>query len=94
MKHRQKSRAWEIAEILLSFLVMASAVILVLDWKTHEYFFVIAFGAASLLFLTRGIRTISAERGHIAGGILYLAGAAVMIGFLVGSILTIWGGNL
>ena len=73
---------------------MVGAVILVLDWKHYEYFFIIAFAAAALLFLARGIRTIGEDKSHLAGGILYLIGATFMVSFLTASILTILGGSL
>ena len=64
------------------------------DWKHYEYFFIIAFAAAALLFLARGIRTIGEDKSHLAGGILYLIGATFMVSFLTASILTILGGSL
>ena len=94
MKHRRKRWGLEITEILMSLLIVISAVILVLDWKHYEYFFIIAFAAAALLFLARGIRTVGEGKGHLAGGILYLAGATLMVSFLTASILTILGGSL
>ena len=94
MKHRRNRLGLEITEILMSFIIVISAVILVLDWKQYEYFFVIAFAAAALLFLARGIRTIGEEKSHLAGGILYLIGATLMVSFLTASILTIMGGSL
>ncbi len=94
MKHRRNRLGLEITEILMSFIIVISAVILVLDWKQYEYFFVIAFAAAALLFLARGIRTIGEGKSHLAGGILYLIGATLMVSFLTASILTIMGGSL
>lgn len=94
MKHRRNRLGLEIIEILMSFLIVISAVVLVLDWKHYEYFFLIAFAAAALLFLARGIRTIGEGKGHLAGGILYLIGATLMVSFLTASILTLMGGSL
>lgn len=94
MKHRRNRLGLEITEILMSFIIVISAVILVLDWKQYEYFFVIAFAAAALLFLARGIRTIGEGKSHLAGGILYLIGATLMVSFLTASVLTIMGGSL
>ena len=94
MKHRRNRLGLEIIEILMSFLIVISAVVLVLDWKHYEYFFLIAFAAAALLFLARGIRTIGEGKGHLAGGILYLVGATLMVSFLTASILTLMGGSL
>ena len=94
MKRSHKRWVLEITEILMSFLIAASAVVLVLDWQSYEYFFIVAFAAAALLFLARGIRMANAGKGSLAGGIFYLIGAMLMIGFLTASILTIWGGNL
>lgn len=94
MKHRRQRLGLEITEIVMSFLIVLSAVILVLDWKQYEYFFLVAFASAALLFLARGIRTIGEGKGHLAGGILYLVGATLMVSFLTASILTILGGSL
>ncbi len=94
MKHRRKRWGLEITEIFMSLLIVISAVILVLDWKHYEYFFIIAFAAAALLFLARGIRTVGEGKGHLAGGILYLVGATLMVSCLTASILTILGGSL
>ena len=79
MEHRRKRWGFALTEIFMSLLIVISAVILVLDWKHYEYFFIIAFAAAALLFLARGIRTI---------------GATFMVSFLTASILTILGGSL
>ena len=94
MEHRRKRWGFALTEIFMSLLIVISAVILVLDWKHYEYFFIIAFAAAALLFLARGIRTIGEDKSHLAGGILYLIGATFMVSFLTASILTILGGSL
>ena len=87
MEHRRKRWGFALTEIFMSLLIVISAVILVLDWKHYEYFFIIAFAAAALLFLARGIRTIGEGKSHLAGGIF-------MVSFLTASILTILGGSL
>lgn len=94
MEHRRKRWGFALTEIFMSLLIVISDVILVLDWKHYEYFFIIAFAAAALLFLARGIRTIGEGKSHLAGGILYLIGATFMVSFLTASILTILGGSL
>ena len=86
MEHRRKRWGFALTEIFMSLLIVISAVILVLDWKHYEYFFIIA--------LARGIRTIGEDKSHLAGGILYLIGATFMVSFLTASILTILGGSL
>ena len=86
MEHRRKRWGFALTEIFMSLLIVISAVILVLDWKHYEYFFIIAFAAAALLFLARGIRTIGEDKSHLAGGILYLIGATFMVSFLTASI--------
>ena len=80
MEHRRKRWGFALTEIFMSLLIVISAVILVLDWKHYEYFFIIAFAAAALLFLARGIRTIGE--------------GTFMVSFLTASILTILGGSL
>ena len=67
MEHRRKRWGFALTEIFMSLLIVISAVILVLDWKHYEYFFIIAFAAAALLFLARGIRTIGEDKSHLAG---------------------------
>ena len=64
MEHRRKRWGFALTEIFMSLLIVISAVILVVDWKHYEYFFIIAFAAAALLFLARGIRTIGEDKSH------------------------------
>ena len=73
MEHRRKRWGFALTEIFMSLLIVISAVILVLDWKHYEYFFIIAFAAAALLFLARGIRTIGEDKSH-----LYFAKAPII----------------
>ena len=91
MEHRRKRWGFALTEIFMSLLIVISAVILVLGLEHYEYFFIIAFAAAALLFSARGIRTIGEGKSHLAGGILYLIGATFMVSFLTASILTILG---
>lgn len=94
MKHRRKKWGLDIVEVFLSFTIVISAILLVLSWKTREYLFLTAFGAAFLLFLIRGIRMSKAPNGHMMGVVMHLAGATCMFGFLTASALTMLGSNL
>lgn len=92
MNRKSKNRIWEYFEIVFSIGVVISAILLVLDWKTYEVCFVIAFGLAAVLFVVRGIRYLTQARGRIVAGVLCFLAATLMVGFLVGSALTMWRG--
>lgn len=94
MNYRQKSRGWEYFEIILSLIVVFSTAVLVIKREEYDFVFLLAFGAAAVLFFVRGFRILCSERGgHLPAVLLSFLCGMMMVAFFVGSLLTILGGK-
>ena len=89
---KRKNRQWlDIAELILSVLLIVTALVLLLYWKKEPVLFCIVFGLAAILLAVLGIDVVIGKKRKIRLGaaVAYFISATAMIGFLTASILVV-----
>lgn len=89
---RRRNGHWlDIIQIVLSLVIIGTALLLIFDWKTYEICFCIVFGLAAVLFALLGISAMIGTRKKLRFGfaLLYFLVTTLMIGLFTGSLLAI-----
>lgn len=87
---KRRKRQWlDLTELILSLLLIISAMILLFNWKREPLLFCLVFGLASVLFLVLGTDSAGGKknRSRLGSAAVYFICAAAMISFFTVSIL-------